>query len=538
MRGEQVALQNLIKARDALLCRSASCPIPTFPIRLTLSAPHLPSTQIILEEATVANPIQEAPGLASAGDAVHVVPSILLRGHVAVRRDWSSLTHPVPVAAALVRNEGVYTLEVAMPERPPRVGHDDRGTIVVRVPLDNLTSRERFNARVQAPSRFAFSKKSCSSVTTPAGTVNSLNSSRATPVRSQEVYNVLYIGTDYDSQFAAAARCTSISSCRTKIVTIIHRAAVFYQDQLGYTLEVARQFGPTNFGRTTASEKLLDSFQQYNYENRFDVMNTGSNSNDNQIDLFQLFTGRTMDGGTIGVAYVGTACENAQSRFADLVIQRVSDTLDPITSAHEIGHTLGAEHTQTGIMRPNLGQTPPTSFASSSLLAISNHLNQWYGECREGTSEGVPAATPTPSVNSNPFRGKPTTLTLTIASDAPKKLTISAAISSNVPECPVKVHAAPTSSAAPRGLVISESIPSELTTSLTADVLFRIDQKGSKDRTIYFVAERTCSDGTIVEVSRILKFDTNKIRGLRGPGKSKRAWIGALRATPKQQSHF
>jgi hypothetical protein len=46
---------------------------------------------------------------------------------------------------------------------------------------------------------------------------------------------------------------------------------------------------------------------------------------------------------------------------------------------------------------------------------------------------------------------------------------------------------------------------------------------------VYFVGEHTCSDGTILEVSRVRKIDPNRIKGIRNRV-SKRTWIKALKS--------
>jgi hypothetical protein len=347
----------------------------------------------------------------------------------------------------------------------------------------------------------------------------------------------LYIGTDFDPQFASQIGCKTATACNNKILSIVHKAAVFYQNQVEYTLEVARQFGPTQFGRTTNSEEILDTFQQYNFENRFSYQHTGDSLEADQVDLFQLFTGRTMDDDTIGIAYVGTACRNDQARFANAAIQRVSDALDPTTLAHEIGHSLSAVHTSTGIMRPALGKNPPSTFASSSLLLISNHLSQWYPECRQGMSDGHLSPTPTPSSggssndNSNPFRGKPLTIDLRFSSSSPKTLTVTTTSSKLEPGCTIRLHIGISAVGALRGAIISDIAPPEATITRTGSAPFQVSPGQTRNPFIYFVAANTCADGTILEVSRVRKYNPNRIRGISKKIRSKRAWIKNFSAT-------
>jgi hypothetical protein len=356
-------------------------------------------------------------------------------------------------------------------------------------------------------------------------------SSTTTTVTSQSSFQVLYLATDYDPQYAQASGCKSGIACNNKILSTIHRAAVFYQNQLGYTLQVARQFGPTGHGTSTNAENLLDAFQSYNSANRLQYVHTGSNTTSNQSDLIQLFTGRTLDEDTIGIAYVETACRNEQSRFATLATQRVSDVLDPVTTAHEIGHTLSAQHTSSGIMRAQLGSSPPSTFASASLMSISNYLAQWYGECRQGVLSDDPPPTPTPSGgsgssdSSNPFSGKPVTLDLRVTNSSPRALEVAATVSTVQAGCFVRLRVGISAAAALRGPAISERSPVDTRVSWSGSAAFRVNPGPSKNPFVYFVAEHACADGSTLEVSQIQKFNPNRVRGLRKTVRSKRAWI-------------
>jgi len=344
----------------------------------------------------------------------------------------------------------------------------------------------------------------------------------------QASYKVLYIATDFDAKFASRAKCSSASSCRNRILSTINQAAVFYERQLGFTLEVARQFGPTNHGRDTMSELVLDTFQDYNYVNRYQIIHTGNNSDPNQVDLFQLFTGRTMDDEVIGVAYVGTLCRNIQSRFSNAVVQHVSKTLDPITTAHEIGHTLNAQHTSSGIMRPNLGSTPPTSFSDPSLSVISAYLSEWYPECRQGISNGIVSPAPGGG-GSNQFDGKPVTVQLSVASSSPKTITLSTAVSCVNANCSIRVHAATSARGAYLGEVVLERSLTTPSIRVVGTARSRVLPDKKKNSHIYFFADYSCSDGSTQEISKVVKFTPNKVKGTAKRARSKRFWIKTLR---------
>jgi hypothetical protein len=526
MAGDASLFEALVLTAKTSPCNSLVCHLPTQPIIVSLKAPHGSHMQIALTKAKVSRPHVEGD------DAQDAPRPILLRGTTLDSRDdgaTRTAKRRRPVAATIFFDTpGDPTLEVMVAHKPSRKGRASRGFIVFRAPLSQLRNPPRLNARVQAQSSQAFSTQKCGSHSPFADLAPEEKIAATRHVAAQASYKVLYIGTDFDAKFATRAKCSSASSCRNRIVSIVNQAAVFYERQLGFTLEVARQFGPTNHGRDTMSELVLDNFQEYNYINRSQFIHTGNNSDPNQVDLFQLFTGRTMDEEVIGVAYVGTLCRNLQSRFSNAIVQYVSKTLDPITTAHEVGHTLNAQHTNAGIMRPNLGSTPPTSFSDASLAVLSAYLTQWYPECRQGISNGIVAPTPAPG-GSNPFAGKPVTLQLSVASSSPKTLTFSSTVSSINPACSLRVHAASSARGAYLGEQILERAVTTSSTSVVGTAPSRVRPDKKKNSNIYFFAEYSCSDGSTLEVSKIVKFNPNKVKGIAKRARSKQSWIKALK---------
>lgn len=68
--------------------------------------------------------------------------------------------------------------------------------------------------------------------------------------------------------------------------------------------------------------------------------NAGTLFHHSTVSLEHLITGRDIDGGVIGVAYVGTNCDTSYSYGFS---QRFGDSTF-LVMAHEIGHSLGADH--------------------------------------------------------------------------------------------------------------------------------------------------------------------------------------------------
>jgi hypothetical protein len=519
-------LQAVLDKASDTECAEVSCHFNIAPFDVTIQSPRGPHQRIRFTHAKIANPtIERIDGEGPLSAASSEPRPILLRGTI--------LSDGSPVAGTIFRDGSEPLVEIVAPSYHRASSSGYQAFAVLKSSLSSIGNAARANARAESPSSWALQAKFCNTI----GTVSS-QSSPSTPqpasgVTPQATYNALYLGTDFDSQFPSKAKCSSTSRCQNKIVSLVHQSSVMYEQQLGYALEVARQFGPTNHGKDTLSDLVIDNFQQYNFTNRYQFVHTGFNFETNQVDIFQLFTGRTMSQDVIGVAYVETACRNDQSRFADSVVQFVNNTVNPVTLAHEIGHTLGAQHTDTGIMRPNLGSSPPRTFASESLLTISGHLSQWYGECRQGTSSGHSGSSNNPNGGnaSDPFAGKPVTVGLAVASSAPRTVTLTATVSSVRSDCSLRIHAGTTSKAASRGETVLDRVPTALTTVATGSASSQVIPNPAKNPNIYFVAEHTCTDGTILEVSSVVRLNPNRIKGVRKKARSKRSWITTLKGS-------
>ncbi len=109
-----------------------------------------------------------------------------------------------------------------------------------------------------------------------------------------------------------------------------------FSEQLGVQININRiDTYPTNndpFSDETSSSILLDELSDY----RFATPSQNANG------LSHLFTGRNLDGSTVGVAYSGALCSR---RFgAGLTQGTLGPTTDALIAAHELGHNFGAPH--------------------------------------------------------------------------------------------------------------------------------------------------------------------------------------------------
>lgn len=500
-------------------CSSSRCLLGDRPLRLTVTPPLVGSVSVEIKRASIPTHVIREHESRDNQDRL----PILLKGTGRIRHYSSDgSTALVPVAATIYRDERDPIVEISLPHTFRFSGGSGIG--VYRSRLTALTTRREKNTRGDIPSHSAFNEAMCG-LEAASSNGGSAQSSRVDPiVRSQATYNVLYIGTDFDSAFTTRAGCSSTSGCNNKILSIMNQASVFYERQLGYSLEVSRQFGPTNFGRETESGFLLDAVAEANRANRGEFIHNGSNSTNNQIDLFKSFTGRTMTDKVIGIAYVGTLCQNSQSAFSNAITQYVSAAVNPVVAAHEIGHTLNAQHVTAGIMKPNIGSSPPQSFSSESLLTISDYLSQHYDECRQGTSSGMNDA-PT----GDPHAGKPVTMRLSARASGTRRITLSTQVSSLQPGCQIRIRGASSARGASTGKVVMSVLPTSNLSSASGSISFGTRSSSSGNPRVYLVAEYNCPSGSISEVSKVVSFDPNTIRGLRSKT-SPTKWISLLRA--------
>ena len=159
-----------------------------------------------------------------------------------------------------------------------------------------------------------------------------------------------------------------------------------YAGQVGVQLKLSSVL-PLNANGTltsTAPSTLLGQFGNYTAGGSF--TNPG---------IAHLFTGRDLDGSTVGIAYLGSLCS---SRFSVGVSQMVGvGTVGALIAAHEIGHNFGAPHdNQSGsacasspsgfIMNPSVSASANT-FSSCSLAQMAPTISA--AACvRAGTGGG------------------------------------------------------------------------------------------------------------------------------------------------------
>ncbi|MDH3621734.1 MAG: M12 family metallo-peptidase, partial [Gammaproteobacteria bacterium] len=181
------------------------------------------------------------------------------------------------------------------------------------------------------------------------------------------------LGVIADADFASAKG----SNAETALVTRINNVDGIFSEQLGVQINLARTdvFDSSNDPFTNESDagRLLDELTDYR----------NNNANQNANGLTHLFTGRELDGSTVGVAYTSAIC--SQRFGAGLTQGTNSDSLDSLIAAHEIGHNFGAPHDGTSgsacegtaqdfLMAPRLNGSD--TFSACSIQQMQDDVNR------------------------------------------------------------------------------------------------------------------------------------------------------------------
>ena len=203
---------------------------------------------------------------------------------------------------------------------------------------------------------------------------------------------------------AYLARYESEAEARDAILTRLNNVDGIFSSQVGVELQVvsvdlAGEF-TAGLSATTDSSTLLEELGQLRRQTPA-LVATG---------LTHLFTGRDLDGDTVGIAYSEALC--SQRFGASLSMAHNSAALDTLITAHEIGHVFGAPHDGTEqcastpqgqfIMTPTL-TTSVTSFSQCSLDQINAVIDSYSCVVALPPTDPAPPppATPAPPPSDN-----------------------------------------------------------------------------------------------------------------------------------------
>ena len=197
----------------------------------------------------------------------------------------------------------------------------------------------------------------------------------ATPrVQALTAERKLEISVIGDASFRA--RYDSLDAARDAILTRLNIVDGIFSSQVGTAIEVT-SFNiaddvSNTLDATTDGALLLDSLGRLREETPA-LKARG---------LTHLFTGRDLDGGSVGIAYNSTLCRARYS--ASLTQAHGSATVDGLISAHEIGHVFGAPHDGVG----QCAATPQNQYIMSPVL---NSQATTFSQC--SLDEMAPLAT-------------------------------------------------------------------------------------------------------------------------------------------------
>ena len=528
--GEITRLKQLPSEIRKRQCASPSCSFEIPSIALKLSTPGLKNLPLSFDRVIDPRLTIRETNNQTLNDSL--TRPLLLRGiaksrHARVRGESST----TPIAGTLYLSDTHPTLEIALQNK--RRGASLNRVMRIRVPLSNR-SNSLLPARANTISSFAFSGMTCGTQDSHKDTTAYHQPPPGTAVRFQETLNALYMATDFDSAWMTSTGCSSPSACNNQILSILNQASVFYEQQLGVTLNIARQYGPTTFSSTTDSSQLLYDFRAHNNDHRSATYHNGSNTGDNLVDLYQLFTGRRMDLKVVGIAFTGVLCDNASSAAAHMVVSHKSDSADPVITAHEIGHTLNASHTTSGIMTAVLGNNLPSNFSSFSLAEMNGYYASYGNECRGGTAQGAPGGSapgnntsPPPTPDDNAPNPVPETMKLTVTKRGKDLYTIKTTVSMFRRGCVVSVRAGTSEADAETGTIIVRNTPRSETIVKKGRLNASIATTSPSAATVYLTSDYECPGKDLIEVSPFVAISPNT--GAQSSRKvSRRAWINLL----------
>ena len=198
------------------------------------------------------------------------------------------------------------------------------------------------------------------------------------------------------------------------MLSIINQVDGVYQAQLGVDLHVTQTVvyttAPDPFDATTDPTTLLSEFSTYKGSSGSPVYGA---------DIAYLFTGRALDGGVLGISWIGTLCDSTYSTALSQDFTTDNTSL-VLLAAHEIGHVFGAYHdNQAGspcastpfgfIMNPYVSSALELQFSGCSLSLMDPEIAG--ASCLSAST--LSSATPTPSPTATASPTKPPLPTVT-----------------------------------------------------------------------------------------------------------------------------
>jgi hypothetical protein len=195
---------------------------------------------------------------------------------------------------------------------------------------------------------------------------------------------VAEVATEADYEYVTAMGGSSAAN--SAILEILNQVDGIYTAQLSISLRVTYQHSWATFNDpyvATNPSSMLTEFRTYWNQNLASEI----------YDLAHMWTGKDMDGSTIGIAFQGVVCGARSYSYG--ISQRFSSAPGKyILTAHEIGHNFGASHTDDAvppqpacantIMNAYIGSG--TSFCPYSRTEITSYAAQHSSCLTDATS--------------------------------------------------------------------------------------------------------------------------------------------------------
>ncbi|MGB7925497.1 MAG: M12 family metallo-peptidase [Pyrinomonadaceae bacterium] len=207
------------------------------------------------------------------------------------------------------------------------------------------------------------------------------------------------LATETDAEFVTALGGSAAAN--NEILSIMNMVEGVYQQQNELTFTIVFQHTWTNaasdpYSRTAPggcynntvcggpppggldAKGILNEFMEY-WNTNFPP--ASPNANNPARDLAHMWTGKDVDGGTIGLAWIGVVCQNANYSYG--FSQRIANdaVVKHTVTAHEIGHNFNASHSdgQAGcantIMNSSGSPNSIFQFCPYSVNQIKAHAN-------------------------------------------------------------------------------------------------------------------------------------------------------------------
>jgi len=186
-------------------------------------------------------------------------------------------------------------------------------------------------------------------------------------IRPYSPQKVLEVATDADYEFFLRHGSESSSFIRA----VLNATDALYSSSFGIRIKVTSQrvssSGNSNQSTISASA-LLEEFRKSPF------------ASSSPADVRHLFTGKRIEGLTIGIAYIGGVCA-AGGRYGVGLSASVSAALHPFLAAHEIAHNLGAVHddVRNSVMNPAI--TPSNNRFSERTKSDVREFISSSGSC-------------------------------------------------------------------------------------------------------------------------------------------------------------